>query len=399
MVVGTGGSISSHLVLQPQLEGQNHIIKPLWLPGSQTCLALLTADAVKVYDLGKDIISPIYYFLLPSGKVRDATFVIQGNVTYILVMANDGRIYSEKLDDSTSAANGPYYITNDLNYDDTEMLAAGENPGGSQGATPGGSVGNAGGSSTDKKETVGMSLYYSHPLRLLFYTYPNGKSYVGTLEELTGPYPLNKAVLITNKASTSGKSTNLGLCQWLEVIGHPGLLFSMGKDGTPYAMLMTESGSEIQEIKVIGKLRPIDMIGIRHVGQPGKIKTSLLILCEDGSLRVCDSSDSTEFWLNPRLRPHPDTLAVKCQGTKRSSTRKISKHVKSTGGGGQLSFPVDFFEHCQAMNDIEFGGNDLLQIYNVAQLKNRLNSAGMSSLRKSRLFNYISYKFTVIFNF
>lgn len=140
-------------------------------------------------------------------------------------------------------------------------------------------------------------------------------------------------------------------------------------------MLMTESGSEIQEIKVVGKLRPIDMIGIRHVGQPGKIKTSLLILCEDGSLRVCDSSDSTEFWLNPRLRPHPDTVAIKSGGNKKSNARKTSKHVKSAGG--QLSFPVDFFEHCQSMNDIEFGGNDLLQIYNVGQLKNRLNSAGM----------------------
>lgn len=139
-------------------------------------------------------------------------------------------------------------------------------------------------------------------------------------------------------------------------------------------MLMTETGSEIQEIKVVGKLRPIDMIGIRHVGQPGKIKTSLLILCEDGSLRVCDSSDSTEFWLNPRLRPHPDTIAVKSSGGKKANARKISKHVKTAGG--QIAFPVDFFEHCQSMNDIEFGGNDLLQIYNIAQLKNRLNSAG-----------------------
>jgi len=77
LVIGTSGSISSHMVLQPQLESQNHIIKPMWLPGSQTQLALLTADAVKVYDLGKDVMSPMYYFLLPSGKVRDATFVCQ----------------------------------------------------------------------------------------------------------------------------------------------------------------------------------------------------------------------------------------------------------------------------------------------------------------------------------
>lgn len=69
--------MGSHMVLQPQLEGQNHIIKPLWLPGSYTQMALLSADAVKIYDMGKDVISPVYYFLLPSGKVRDATFVIQ----------------------------------------------------------------------------------------------------------------------------------------------------------------------------------------------------------------------------------------------------------------------------------------------------------------------------------
>lgn len=42
------------------------------------------------------------------------------------------------------------------------------------------------------------------------------------------------------------------------------------------------------------------------------------------------------------------------------------------------SFPVDFFEHCQPMNDVEFGGNDLLQVYNAQQIKQRLNTANMS---------------------
>lgn len=45
---------------------------------------------------------------------------------------------------------------------------------------------------------------------------------------------------------------------------------------------------------------------------------------------------------------------------------------------GSVVFPVDFFEHCSMMNDIEYGGNDLLQVYNVQQLKNRLNSQGGS---------------------
>ena len=130
-------------------------------------------------------------------------------------MANDGRIYSEKLDENTSAVNGPYYITNDLNYDDNDMLSMMENNTNSN-ASPAGS-------STEAK---GVSLYYSHALKLLFYTYPNGKSYVGTLENLNGPSPLTKAVLIT--PTSSGKPMSLGLAQWTEVLGHPGLIFAMG---------------------------------------------------------------------------------------------------------------------------------------------------------------------------
>jgi hypothetical protein len=41
-----------------------------------------------------------------------------------------------------------------------------------------------------------------------------------------------------------------------------------------------------------------------------------------------------------------------------------------------VTFPIDFFEHCQAMNEVEFGGNDLLQIYNTQQIKHRLNTTG-----------------------
>lgn len=41
-----------------------------------------------------------------------------------------------------------------------------------------------------------------------------------------------------------------------------------------------------------------------------------------------------------------------------------------------VSFPVDFFEHCTLLNDVEFGGNDLLQIYNAQQIKHRLNTTG-----------------------
>lgn len=44
---------------------------------------------------------------------------------------------------------------------------------------------------------------------------------------------------------------------------------------------------------------------------------------------------------------------------------------------GSLVFPVDFFEHCVSMGDVEFGGNDVLQIYNAQQIKHRLNATGL----------------------
>jgi len=133
---------------------------------------------------------------------------------YVIIIANDGRIYYEKLDENTSASNGPYYITNDLNYDDTSSFGVGTDQ------NTGSSAGN------DKKDVVGVSIHYSHSLKLLFYTYPNGKSYVGALESLCGAHPLSRAVLIAPK---SGKTLSLGLTQWTEVLGHPGLIFAVGK--------------------------------------------------------------------------------------------------------------------------------------------------------------------------
>lgn len=90
-LVGSTNS-SGLLVLQPALEGSNYIVKSIWLPGSRSELAIVTADFVKIYDLSVDKIAPIYYFLLPMGKIKDVTFV------YDLVRVEDNE---EKPDESS----------------------------------------------------------------------------------------------------------------------------------------------------------------------------------------------------------------------------------------------------------------------------------------------------------
>lgn len=55
----------------------------------------------------------------------------------------------------------------------------------------------------------------------------------------------------------------------------------------------------------------------------------------------------------------------------------ISPSLLATRTSSQVNFPIDFFEHNQQLTDVEFGGNDLLQVYNAQQIKHRLNSTGM----------------------
>jgi len=61
-----------------------------------------------------DAISPQYYFLLPTGKIRDATFVVSDSERHLVLMASSGYIYTQVMDATSSAQHGPFYITNIL---------------------------------------------------------------------------------------------------------------------------------------------------------------------------------------------------------------------------------------------------------------------------------------------
>lgn len=116
----------------------------------------------------------------------------------------------------------------------------------------------------------------------------------------------------------------------------------------------------------------MDFVAIRHLSSNAtEHRTTLILLCEDGSLRIYMAAmEQTGFWMSANVQPISTTASL-MKHSRRKKTTKAGKPL------GPVSFPVDFFEHCQAMDNVEFGGNDLLQIYNVVQLKNRLNTTGM----------------------
>ncbi|CAG2064198.1 unnamed protein product [Timema podura] len=127
----------------------------------------------------------------------------------------------------------------------------------------------------------------------------------------------------------------------------------------------------VQEIKVIpAKAKIMDMVAIRHPSSNSDHRTTLILLCEDGSLRIYMAAmEQTGFWLSSSVQP-----ISTIPSSKPTKKKKVTKSGKPAGA---VTFPVDFFEHCQVMNDVEYGGNDLLQIYNTQQIKHRLNTTGM----------------------
>jgi len=77
-----------------------------------------------------DAISPQYFFLLPSGKIRDATFVFTEEGRYIALMSSSGYIYYEVMGETSSAKNGQFYITNVVEITHDEIKVSAGNHGG-----------------------------------------------------------------------------------------------------------------------------------------------------------------------------------------------------------------------------------------------------------------------------
>ncbi|XP_039765320.1 protein purity of essence isoform X3 [Pararge aegeria] len=358
LTFNSGGAVADHLVLNAGLEANNYVIKAIWLPGSQTQLALVTSDFVKIFDLSKDLNNPMHHFLVPSGKVRDVTFVNQEDVMHMLCMSSAGHIYWQPMTEESRATLGTFYVTNTLEVLHPEIQDVA------------GLVGSG-----------GVSIYYSHTLKILFFSYAQGKSFLAPLntveDSVKGTAMITLSAAATQKEGGRGKQGVQSLCQWAEVPGHPGLVTAvMQASNNPVVLMLTPNNIHVQEIKVVpAKAKITDMVAVRHwCGGGGEQKSTLILLCEDGSLRMyAASAEQTGYWLSPAIQPvHAPRRKPRLMT--HHSKGKAQQVVIKSNSNGTPQFPIDFFEHCVAMSDIEFGGNDLLQVYNTAQIKHRLNT-------------------------
>ena len=73
--------------------------------------------------------------------------------------------------------------------------------------------------------------------------------------------------------------------------------------------------------------------------------------------------ETTVYWLQPNLQP-----AVAVCVSKPAKKKRITKVLRSAGN----------LEHCQQQTgDLKFCGQDILQVYNVGQVKQILQTSGL----------------------
>lgn len=374
LTLSPSGAMKDHIVLMPQLETGNFIKRAIWLPGSQTQLALVTADFVKIYDLAKDSYSPEYYFLLPHGKIRDCAFMKEEETYHMFLMASSGYIYTQPLTSESLAQHGPFYVVETLQLDHPQIKQINGQLGGG-----------------------GASIYYSPVLQILFFSFSQGKSFMAPLTSVAEGVKSVIHLQVSASTKNSSKGPPQPLCQWSEIPGHPGIVCAMMQtSNNPVIFMVKPDAVYVQEIKATSaKAKIMDMVAIKH-SVYGVDKTTLILLCEDGNLRIHTANpENTGYWMSPEIQP-VENLAIAL--TSKSIRRRRALKDGSGSAGGNLAsgigsssadgnatggsnanptFPIDFFEHCVLMNDIEFGGNHMLQVYNSQLLKHRLTTTGL----------------------
>lgn len=73
-----------------------------------------------------------------------------------------------------------------------------------------------------------------------------------------------------------------------------------------------------------------DMVAIRHTASNEQQRTTMILLCEDGSLRIYMANvENTSYWLQPSLQPSSVISIMKPVRKRKTATASESRHILS----------------------------------------------------------------------
>lgn len=268
--------VVDQLSVELALDGAaNTVLRAAWLPGSQVRLGIIASQCVKVYDLSKDALSPLYYFTLLEDSVREAVFAQHNGATTMFLLSATGMLFAQPLG---SLQDGPCIITDTL-------------------AVPPHLAG-----------TSGASLYFSQSLDLLFVTYSDGKCVAlrlnTTFTEVLGGFIVTPSSPPPSKTATAPTVASLAPhTSWVELDSVPGTLVAQSYSSPLARAQAPLVGVSItkDDVKLQG-LKPTPISASSSKSSPriegitviGGKKQSMLVLLDDGSLHRYDPIIVTE---------------------------------------------------------------------------------------------------------
>lgn len=252
----------------------------IWIPGSQSMIAIVTVDTVQVFDISKSFNDPEYFFILPTGKIKDCTFSNIEGLIFLYILTMSGHIYVQVMDTDALAVNGRFYVTNTLDLYHVMITTL-----------------------DDVILSGGSSIYFSQPLNILIVSFLSGHNFIVSLE--ASRHTVKSVLLMELPASMKTQSKALlPLNTWNEAVHFPGLILgsTTGNNPTIYAFYLYPKLIKVQEIKITSaKTKVCDHLLLNN--QSLRVfNLSLMAVYDDGSFRIfnCDQN-SVCFWSDKLL--------------------------------------------------------------------------------------------------
>lgn len=250
----------------------------IWVPQKENLIAVVTVDSILVYDVFVSCTEPQFYFVLPTGKIKDCTFSNFNEDLFIYLLSFSGHIYIQNMTPETHASNGPFYITNTLDMIHPMITS-------NDGLILGG----------------GSSIYFSHILQILCISFVSGHNFMVTLDSTkqTIRFISTLDLPYTNKPQNKAPQPLVG---WMEPLFFPGLLLTSTATQQLKAFYLYPKVFKAHEFKISSMKQKICDYVLLNNRESKTTKLSLMVVYEDGSYRIFNSNLNNDiYWLNDSL--------------------------------------------------------------------------------------------------